>query len=321
MSVPTPAPKRELPVPFYGAPKPLFQSAPPPTWPDAPPSRLESSQPRTRVMTAEDMAWEEYLIPDLDDDVLRNKLGSKDEPYGCPDWDVLNEREVALTAIRMIELKQQPIPGEFDYGHMKKIHHHLFQDVYDWAGEERNVDLNKAGYDYAFPAHIEVIWKGQHDVLKDDQALHGITDPAEFADKLAFHWGMVNVAHAFREGNTRSQTVFFHQLAAEAGWDLDISMLGPNHPESIREDFIDARFHHQSNGFDHAPLAQVLTKALTCREPELQRNVAGQPAPAALPGSSLADRVRRFPELVPDFEFDTESVRTNRHARQDDPQF
>ncbi|MGL5830032.1 MAG: Fic/DOC family protein, partial [Angustibacter sp.] len=39
--------------------------------------------------------------------------------------------------------------------------------------------------------------------------------------RLAEHWGEVNVVHAFREGNTRSQVAFFTQLCAEAGYILD----------------------------------------------------------------------------------------------------
>ncbi|MET0887127.1 MAG: hypothetical protein ABWX92_11820, partial [Mycetocola sp.] len=101
-----------------------------------------------------------------------------------------------------------------------------------------------------------------------------------------------------------------------AGWDLDIAKLSPDHPESIRDEFIEARFHHQSSGFDHKPLAQVLAKAVTRRETELHREAN---TPQAAP--SITDRFRRFPELAPDFELDTEPVRVGRHARQDDPQF
>jgi cell filamentation protein len=212
----------------------------------------------------------------------------------------------------MVELKQNPIRGRFDFEHMRAIHHHLFQDVYEWAGEPRKVDLNKAGYDYAPHQSIERMWEAQQEALRADGMLKGIEDPAEFADALAFHWGMVNVAHAFREGNTRAQTVFFHQLAADAGWDLDVSKLGPNHPESIRDDFIEARFHHQSHGFDHQPLAEVLAKAITRREPELERQVAA-------PEHGPVDRFRRFPELAPESDFELPTPAPRHRAGPDEP--
>ncbi|WP_417219614.1 hypothetical protein [Arthrobacter sp.] len=52
-------------------------------------------------------------------------------------------------------------------------------------------------------------------------------------------------AHAFREGNTRSQTVFFEQLARDAGWSLDVARLSPHHPQSVYDAFVAARFEHQ----------------------------------------------------------------------------
>ncbi|MFF2053751.1 Fic/DOC family protein [Leifsonia sp. NPDC058194] len=324
-------PKRKLPAPLYGIGKKI----------------------RTRGMNAEQIAWEDYLIPGMASDVLRNKVGLKSEPYGCTDQDVLTQREEVFSAFRMVELKQNPIPGDFGLEHMKAIHKHLFQDVYEWAGETRNVDLWKNGYDYAPHQGIEMLWNEQHKALQEDGMLTGIEDPADFADALAYHWGMVNVAHAFREGNTRAQTIFFHQLAHEAAWELDVAKLSPTHPESIRDEFVEARFHHQGNGFDHAPLAAVLAKAITRREPELERAIEASKAhephqsrlhsmqramelgaqklvveedrtvdpprdprrPASRPGSMRADLYRRFPELTPE---QADSVRSPRHRAEPD---
>lgn len=297
MTIPRPEskpPKRKLPAPLYGIQKKI----------------------RTRGMDPEAIAWDDYLIPGMAEDVLRNKVGLKSEPYGCTDRDLLKEREERFTAFRMVELKKKPIVGNFDYEHMASIHKHLFQDVYEWAGEPRTVFLSKGGYDYGEAHHIQMFWNEQHKTLMADNMLQGITNQDEFAEQLAFHWGMVNFAHAFREGNTRSQVVFFHQLAEQAGWDLDVAMLGPDHPESIRDEFIEARFHHQGNGFDTKPLAQVLSKALTRREPELEHGIARESGverdlveqavnhmknpPFQEIELNLDDRFRKFPELAPE---------------------
>lgn len=299
-------PTRKLPAPLYGLQKKI----------------------RNRKLSPEEIAWDDYLIPGLSWPVLRNKVGLKNEPYGCPDEDVLATRETGFTAFRMLELRKKPITGNFDLAHMKKIHTHLFQDVYEWAGKPRTVFLSKGGHDYADQDDVETLWAEQHRALEADNMLRDITDPTEFAEQLAFHWGMVNVAHAFREGNTRSQTIFFHQLAEQAGWDLNVAMLGPNHSRSIRDEFIEARFHHQSNGFDEKPLALALAKALTRHDPELTNELGKARAPhvwakpkqalpaLVLPDQALADpvpavkvepvkveiehdeRFRRFPELV-----------------------
>ena len=43
--------------------------------------------------------------------------------------------EGLATYKRMSELRREPIPGNYDLTHLRRIHHHLLQDVYPWAGE------------------------------------------------------------------------------------------------------------------------------------------------------------------------------------------
>ena len=57
------------------------------------------------------------------------------------DQDLLDEYEGDFTAIRLLELTQSPVEGSFDLAHLCKIHQYLFQDVYEWAGEVRSVDI------------------------------------------------------------------------------------------------------------------------------------------------------------------------------------
>ena len=45
--------------------------------------------------------------------------------------------------------------GNLDFKHFKAIHRHLFQDVYDWAGEIRTVRMSKGGNMFCFPENIE----------------------------------------------------------------------------------------------------------------------------------------------------------------------
>jgi cell filamentation protein len=58
--------------------------------------------------------------------VLQNKAGIYDE-------QALREFEYEHTKWRMDELRERPIAGKFDLEHLKAIHAHIFQDVYDWA--------------------------------------------------------------------------------------------------------------------------------------------------------------------------------------------
>jgi cell filamentation protein len=64
---------------------------------------------------------------------LKNKLGITDPQQ-------LGTAEADLTAFRLAELRTAPIRGGFDSLHLQEIHHHVYQDLYDWAGELRRVD-------------------------------------------------------------------------------------------------------------------------------------------------------------------------------------
>jgi cell filamentation protein len=36
----------------------------------------------------------------------------------------------------------------FDLAHLQAIHHHLFQDIYDWAGEIRTLEISKGAQQF-----------------------------------------------------------------------------------------------------------------------------------------------------------------------------
>jgi len=79
-------------------------------------------------------ASDPYLYPGTQ--VLRNIPGIQNEV-------VLQVFEYEQVVLRTEELHERPIVGTFDFGHLKRIHHHLFQDVYRWAGVPRTVSISK----------------------------------------------------------------------------------------------------------------------------------------------------------------------------------
>ena len=85
-------------------------------------------------------SWDDYLIPGTD--VLRNKITADGEyPYGLDSQRALSIVERLHAEQRATELEAALILGQFDYDHMKALHYHLFQDVYDWAGQERTAPI------------------------------------------------------------------------------------------------------------------------------------------------------------------------------------
>lgn len=75
-----------------------------------------------------------YCYPDSD--VLKNKMGVRDS-------ERLSRLERRLTMLRLLDLIDKPIRGKFDLKHLQTIHKYIFQDVYEWAGEIRKVDIAK----------------------------------------------------------------------------------------------------------------------------------------------------------------------------------
>ncbi|WP_312891337.1 Fic/DOC family protein [Mesorhizobium silamurunense] len=106
--------------------------------------------------------------------VLRNKLNIENQAE-------LDEFELALFLTRTDE--EMPA-GNLDYQHYKAIHHHLFQDVYEWAGEVR---IGKGGNWFCYPEYIEQEMRRIFDGLIKDQYLRGLSIE-NFAVRAAHVW-------------------------------------------------------------------------------------------------------------------------------------
>ena len=65
--------------------------------------------------------------------------------FDIHDAQKLDELESSIVYGKLALLQHIPIPGSFDFAHYKRIHQFLFCDLYDWAGQIRDVDLFKKG--------------------------------------------------------------------------------------------------------------------------------------------------------------------------------
>ena len=65
--------------------------------------------------------------------------------------EALDSLELEVTTLRA----EEALPdGQYDPAHYRSIHHHLFQDVYKWAGKYRTVRIAKNGNSFCYPEHI-----------------------------------------------------------------------------------------------------------------------------------------------------------------------
>ena len=156
-----------------------------------------------------------YFIPGTA--VLKNKAGITDQ-------DLLDEFEADFTAIRLLELSQNPFEGSFDLAHLCHIHQYLFQDVYDWAGEVRSVDIIRGDSRFCNVRQIQSYSNTVFSALAAEKYLVNL-EPNVFASRLAHYLSEINAIHPFREGNGWVQRLFISHLAAHAGYSLDFSTL------------------------------------------------------------------------------------------------
>ncbi|HVY92489.1 MAG TPA: Fic family protein [Bryobacteraceae bacterium] len=117
-----------------------------------------------------------------------------------------------------MERRQQA--GLFDAPHLQAIHRYIFQDVFDWAGEFRTVNISKSGDSFAFHEFVRPSLHKTFDDLRSEHHLRGAA-PARFANRAAHYLGEINAIHPFREGNGRAQREFIRQLALRNGLIID----------------------------------------------------------------------------------------------------
>ena len=119
--------------------------------------------------------------------VFRNKLGITDPA-------ALARAATESTSLRLAELQATPVRGGFDSAHLQAIHHHIFQDLYDWAGELRPIDAGNV------PAsQVEKSLNAYFDRLSRENHLKGL-DAEEWTHSASAHIDELHSLHPFIAG-------------------------------------------------------------------------------------------------------------------------
>lgn len=164
-----------------------------------------------------------YLYEDVD--VLKNKLGIKDP-------EKLENAEAAITLGNLADVEKFAI-GEFSIEKLKDIHKHIFGDIYEWAGEFRMVNIEKAervlaGLSVQYSPY-ELIEKDVKKVIdkfnKIELEKSNLDKIVEDISKLTAELWQV---HCFREGNTRTTITFTEMFARSKGINIDNELLKDN---------------------------------------------------------------------------------------------
>ncbi len=156
--------------------------------------------------------WDGYLLEDKR--TLRNLVGARTP-------EQLRNAEDHLVEARALTLREHGLPDSYGLDGLRAIHRHLFQDVYEWAGEVRTVSIRKGRDGWFAPLdRIAPTMQAVGEQIARTENLRGI-DPERIPGTLAQVYNLTNQAHPFREGNGRTQREYITALARESGHHID----------------------------------------------------------------------------------------------------
>ena len=173
-------------------------------------------------------------------DVLINLLNIKDD-------EILYDAERDLVSLRIYELNEKPLKGNFDFKYLKDIHKYLFQDVYRWAGDIRNCNIAKQDL-FCLSEHIDTFGNDIFNKLKEEK-YYVDYDNEKTMDKLVELFADINALHPFREGNGRAQRVFSESLAKINGIYLDLTNVSKEDMIIASHDSINGNYEKLKNMF------------------------------------------------------------------------
>lgn len=166
-----------------------------------------------------------YLYPDTR--ILKNLLGIMDDKK-------LQEAESDYVTLRLSEIAEdERLVGVFDFSALCRLHYCIFQDIYEWAGKPRimNIEkietvLNGISVEYSDVFDIErdagAALKKMNSFRWKDASFEETT--GKFSDYMAELWK----SHPFREGNTRTIVTFCAMFIEEQGVYIDSELFKDN---------------------------------------------------------------------------------------------
>lgn len=177
--------------------------------------------------------------------VITNKLGITDSPTLAREEERISKK-AATTLFEKNLLNDMP---SGTWTTLQKIHTILFQDIYDFAGALRSVNIAKGNFRF-----VPVMYLAE--------AVRTIEDmPQSTFDEIVEKYVEMNVAHPFREGNGRSMRLWLdHMLCTELQKTIDWSQVD-------KEQYLSAMERSPVNDLEiKAILAKALTSDINNRE-------------------------------------------------------
>lgn len=187
--------------------------------------------------------------PGSNDRVLKNRLGIVDP-------DEMDDAELTLLQKLYEEVLNDRLPGGIiSVAHVKGWHKRWLGKIYDWAGDERGVNLSKGGFHFAIAGQIPyLLQKLDSDYLSLHTPCTRLDDEQLIEAIATVHVEFILV-HPFREGNGRIARLLADVMAVQAGYGpLDYSAW-----DADKAGYISAI--HAGHAGDYRPMMSWVEKA------------------------------------------------------------
>jgi cell filamentation protein len=163
------------------------------------------------------LVWRDhYCYPDSD--VLINR-------YDIREQTLLDqaERDVTALTIHTIKLSHPP----FTLQSLCHIHYCLFNELYSWAGQIRDISISKGETRFCQPAFILREAEKLFAKLACERWLEQ-ADHEAFCHQVAWYYCEFNILHPFREGNGRALRILFEHFILHAGYQVNWEGVSPS---------------------------------------------------------------------------------------------
>ena len=136
-----------------------------------------------------------------------------------------NELECDFVSTRIVELLQID-NFELSVDYLKYIHKYLFQDVYEFAGEFRNIDFSKhekiLNNDSVAYGDCKTLKESlEYDISLEKEKNYKDMSVVEVINNITKFSSSIWQVHPFREGNTRTTALFIEKYLISLGYNVD----------------------------------------------------------------------------------------------------
>lgn len=134
---------------------------------------------------------------------------------GIQSHEELKNAESVSFSIRASELEREEFNSiPLTLNGFQKLHYYLFQDIYPFAGQFRDVQLKKNSTRFC---QIQFLDNYATDLFYQLEKEQSWSSLEKAADRLAYFKSELNMLHPFREGNGRTIRIFIHLYASDKG--------------------------------------------------------------------------------------------------------